>query len=362
MALTDNLVSYWKMEDVNDAVGGRTLTNNNTVTFPSGKVNNAGSFNGSNQYLSRASDASLQITGALSIACWIYCDALNKIYISKGNGNISNYEYELSVATNGSLGFISSNGSNYFQASTTTTGIISTSTWYYVMFRKTGSTNGVDTVDFRVNGTNYSTTVGSANISNVGTSSTALQIGARTAGTASYFDGLIDEVAIWDRYLSDAEYNTLYNSGTGTTYPFGTNYPITAAQGSYALTGQTTPFVKALKMLGDYATYAYTGFDSAFARGKGFTADFGSYVVTGNDTSFSKVIRLIAEYGSYTLTGFSVVIQKGISMAIQSGQYVLTGFSVRFPLYWTNISKNISSWTNNTKNSATWDNEDKSNT
>lgn len=360
MALTDNLVSYWKMEDVNDAVGSRTLTNNNTVTFPSGKVSNAGSFNGSNQYLSRASDASLQITGALTISCWIYCDALNKIYISKGNGNVSNYEYELSVATNGSLGFISSNGSNYFQSSTTTTGIISTSTWYYVMFRKTGSTNGVDTVDFRVNGTNYSTTVYSANISNVGTSSTALQIGARTAGTASYFDGLIDEVAIWDRYLSDAEYNTLYNSGTGTTYPFGTDYPIAAAQGSYTLTGQATGLLQGLKMLGAYATYAYTGFDTIFKLGKGFAADFGSYVLTGNDTLFSKVISLVADFGSYALTGFGVTIQKGISIVVTAGSYVLTGFNARFPRFWTNIAKSATSWINNTKNSTTWNNQDKS--
>lgn len=359
MALTDNLVSYWKMEDVNDAVGGRTLTNNNTVTFPSGKVNNAGSFNGSNQYLSRASEASLQITGALTISCWIYCDTLNKIYISKSNGNISNYEYEIKPTSSGALQFISSNGSNYFQA-ITTTGVITTSTWYYVMCRKTGSTNGVDTVDFRVNGTTYSTTVGSANISNVGTSSTAFQIGSRTSGTAEYFDGLIDEVAVWDRYLSDAEYNTLYNSGTGTTYPFGTNYPITAAQGSYTLTGQVTGLLQALRMFGAYATYTYTGFDTIFKIGKGFAADYGSYVVTGNDTMFSKVISLVADYGSYALTGVSVTIQKGISIAITTGSYILTGFSVRLPRYWKNIAKSVTNWVNNTKNSATWNNQDKS--
>lgn len=360
MALTDNLVSYWKMEDVNDAVGSRTLTNNNTVTFTSGKVNNAGSFNGSNQYLSRASDSGLQITGALTIAFWIYCDTLTgtQAIVAKSNGDISNYEFEISRGSSGQLSFTSSNASNYFNAYTGNS-LITASSWYFVVMRKSGNVNGTDTITFRVNGSNNTTTVGSANISNVGTSTYDFTIGRRGGGTAQYFDGLIDEVGIWNKNMSDAEADQLYNSGSGTTYPFGTNYHITVVQGSYTLTGQATGLLQGLKMLGAYATYAYTGFDTIFKLGKGFAADFGSYVVTGNDTLFSKVISMVASYGSYALTGFGVTIQKGISIVVTAGSYVLTGFNARFPRFWTNIAKSVTSWINNTKNSTTWNNQDK---
>jgi hypothetical protein len=39
-------------------------------------------------------------------------------------------------------------------------------------------------------------------------------------GGAAPMGGVIDEVGIWKRALSASEITTLYNSGSGTTYPF----------------------------------------------------------------------------------------------------------------------------------------------
>lgn len=48
MALTDNLVSYWKLDEssgnASDSVGSNTLTNNGTAGYASGKINNAVDF------------------------------------------------------------------------------------------------------------------------------------------------------------------------------------------------------------------------------------------------------------------------------------------------------------------------------
>src|SRR3954464_8446679 len=67
-----SLVSYWKLSDVNDSVGGNTLTNGNTVTFTSGKIGNAATFvAASSQRLSHAANAALR-TGDIdfTIPAW----------------------------------------------------------------------------------------------------------------------------------------------------------------------------------------------------------------------------------------------------------------------------------------------------
>ena len=61
MALTDNLVSYWKLDESSgnaaDSVGSNTLTNTNTVTYSAGKINNGADFErDSAQYFSNLNE------------------------------------------------------------------------------------------------------------------------------------------------------------------------------------------------------------------------------------------------------------------------------------------------------------------
>jgi len=53
------------------------------------------------------------------------------------------------------------------------------------------------------------------------TSSNPLLIGARNSGDGRNFtvDGLVDEVAIWDRALSDSDIASLWNGGIGEQIP-----------------------------------------------------------------------------------------------------------------------------------------------
>ena len=66
------------------------------------------------------------------------------------------------------------------------------------------------------------TEVGTGDVDVMGTLNTNLSLGSRLGTTTSpeEFDGIMDEVGIWNRVLSDSEITELYNGGAGLTYPF----------------------------------------------------------------------------------------------------------------------------------------------
>jgi len=77
MALTDNLLAFYKLDDLQDSSGNnRTLTNNGNVTFASGKIGNAAIGNGSG-YLICPSLAQPQT--AMSISTWFKTTASGQI-------------------------------------------------------------------------------------------------------------------------------------------------------------------------------------------------------------------------------------------------------------------------------------------
>lgn len=68
-----SIVSYYKLEDVNDAKGLRNLTNNNTVTFTAAKFNNGANLGSSNtnKFLSNNTNNPYGIgSGAFSVVGW----------------------------------------------------------------------------------------------------------------------------------------------------------------------------------------------------------------------------------------------------------------------------------------------------
>ena len=79
MALTDNLLGWWKLDESSgnaaDATGGGyTLTNVNSTPFVTGKIGNAADFErDSGQYLQRTSGVSaFSLPGDISVSAWIY--------------------------------------------------------------------------------------------------------------------------------------------------------------------------------------------------------------------------------------------------------------------------------------------------
>lgn len=222
-ALTDNLVSFWSLDDVTDSHGSNDLTNNNSVTFVTGKVGNAGNFNGSNQYLSITDGAQtgLDLTSSLTVNSWIYLDTapsagkadiINKVSFGDSQWLVAAQE------NSGDKGLLvlyenTQNNENFPVSISDWTA----STW--IMYTHTFNASTKEAEVF-INGTSAGT-VTNSNWTETRNGTATTFIGAYGVGfDAGYFDGKIDELGVWSRVLTDDEIVELYNSGSGLAYPF----------------------------------------------------------------------------------------------------------------------------------------------
>jgi hypothetical protein len=246
-ALTDNLVACWTLNETSgtrsDAVGSNHLTDNNTVGYAGGVVDNAASFVAANsEYLSINDNAALS-TGDIdyTIAAWVYLDATGKAHgIASKFGTGGSREYRLEIDTANKPTFaVSGDGTAY----TTVTGedALSGSEWYYLVAWHDSSGN---TLSIQ---TNNGTPASTAHSSGSYDTGAAFIVGARNVSTGLYMDGRVDGLVIWKRVLTSDERAWLYNSGSGrscseigtnpTPTPTNTNTPAPTA----TATGTVTP-------------------------------------------------------------------------------------------------------------------------
>jgi hypothetical protein len=200
MALTDNLQAFYKLSDTSDSSGNnRTLTNNGNVSFVSGKIGNAGVFDGSN-WLS----APINQNGITnySISAWVKLNENSNLdwIVSGYTGNIAGIGMEF-VTVNKRPIF------GYSPGQAVEFDINLSLDWNHLV-----GVNNNGELKFYVNGT----LVGTGSVPPVtleGESPVA--IGANSDGVFGNTTGQIDAVGIWNRALSDAEVAELYNNGTG---------------------------------------------------------------------------------------------------------------------------------------------------
>lgn len=225
MALTDNLVSYYKLDESSgnaaDSVGSNTLTNNGTTAFAPGKINNGADLEaGSSNYFSiaDASQTGLDFTGDFSLSCWLKFESLPSSsqfgILDKWLSTGDQLSYLIDYNTNGTAGirvFTSSTGGGAGVAGGQANFTASTATWYHLVVSKSGTTTTVYIDDSSVG------TITNSNAIFDGTS--ALFLGNEN-DASRFFDGIIDEVGLWSRALTSGEVTTLYNGGAGIQYPF----------------------------------------------------------------------------------------------------------------------------------------------
>lgn len=213
--LTD-LVAYWKLDEASgtrfDSVGSNDLTDNNTVGSATGRIGNAASFVAANiEYLSRASTADVQASGNFTFAAWIKPASIgNRMgVVNKGT---TGAEYILWIDTTGQIKFaLSANFTNRAE----TPSAISTTEWWLVV----ASYDGTPRLWVRSESGTLLTDDGNATGHSIGAAD--YEVGHyEVAGTPYPFNGLIDEVGFWKRVLTPAERTTLWNGGSGITYPF----------------------------------------------------------------------------------------------------------------------------------------------
>lgn len=221
MALIDDIVAYYKLDDTTDAHASYDLTNNNSASFATGLIGDGVDFGTSNtnRYLSIASNLGIS-GGACSFSFWInFPTALSSntywaLFGQQDQTTDTYYEIWLRndagthkiVANRIKLG-VSNNEVTYNVT-------LSTDTWHHAVLTYDGTT---------LKGYINTTHMGDLNTSGNGTGNNpdGFAIG-RTVYTSTDFtyDGKLDEMGVWSRALTTDEIAELYNSGAGLTYPF----------------------------------------------------------------------------------------------------------------------------------------------
>lgn len=219
-ASEDGLVGYWRFEEntgtaAGDMSGsGNTGTLTNGPTWVDGRYGKGINFDGTNDYVSVGSPASLDDIATLTTCAWIYpetlpADGAYRVIDEKTSGT-------------GGWAFIAYNsgGTLYpglYRDFSTYDGYwfgtqgITLNVWTHVCLTYDNSSVSNDPV-FYIGGasmgaTEIYTPIGTANSDAPST----LAIGAYTS--AYYFDGAIDEVRIYNRILMASEISAVYGSG-----------------------------------------------------------------------------------------------------------------------------------------------------
>ena len=210
-SLTYGLVGYWPFcgNALDDSGHGNNgSANGATLTIDRfGNSNSAYSFDGINDFINMPSGAStsLNITSDLSLSFWFkttqsnnsgligFGDNLNSLnggfLAAIGNGNSGNPIGKLTAMT----------GNIWY----TGTNILTDNNWHFACITISGNTMSffIDNIlDSQFN-----------NVSIPASFNGLRAIGARNNGLAGYFNGLIDDIGVWNRALTPSEVTQLFN-------------------------------------------------------------------------------------------------------------------------------------------------------
>lgn len=224
MALQDQLVSYWSLDEASgnaiDSHGSNNLTDLNTVGSATGKIGNARDFEADNlEQLYCADTASLSGGNTdFTIAAWVKAESLpagNHTIVAKYNVTGNQREYWLRYDSGTFTLLVSSDGSTTTTRRASTFGIATVGNWYYVVAWH-DSVN--DLIGLSINNSTPETV---AHTTGVFDGTGEFCIGSRNpAATVDFWDGLIDEAGFWRRVLTPAERTDLYNAGAGRDYAY----------------------------------------------------------------------------------------------------------------------------------------------
>jgi hypothetical protein len=226
--LTDDLVSYWKLDEssgnATDSHSSNTLTNAN-VTYDAGKIGNGALFNSTtDRFSSTSSDFAFERSDTVSFSFWIkWTGQADKVLLSRQKGDGDPWQgYNIQSTATGTklrIEFINSiSGGNYFLIDTTNAVFTSTGVWYHVVVTYSGNSN-TSGITIYINGSSVALSGGTNALSGSIVGSYEFNLGNRYLSSFN-IDAMLDEVGIWSRVLTSNEVTLLYNSGVGLAYPF----------------------------------------------------------------------------------------------------------------------------------------------
>lgn len=212
--LLSGLLAYWELDDNTDITGNSYDLTLGTGTYTPGKIGNALD----NSYIygqSTYTGLNTQVASSeMTVSLWTYSLG--------GGGSQGVFGLLDTIGANidgggSQFGFLYANGGTEWQFITDKgTNIVLQNTsnagWQHHILIKTATYTRYYRNNVLV-GTSTYTPTNSA-------TTTEIVLGAYNNSGAIPWQGLIDEVGIWNRVLSVAEIDELYNSGNGLAYPF----------------------------------------------------------------------------------------------------------------------------------------------
>ena len=219
-SLDTSIHRVYNGDNVNDTSGNaQNGTNVGGVTFTTGKIGNAFTFNGSN-YVSLPNN-SLNLTGDFSISLWMMRKSAGqfKIFSNLWNG-ATPYGWILQIS-NGVLRCVLGNGTSTLVAFLESSSALSADVFHLITITKSNTS-----LKMYIDGSlNSSTTYTNGTV--VYAATHYPMIGAWKYDNDSPLGFMengskIDAVNVWNKELTAGEITSLYNSGNGAEYPFST--------------------------------------------------------------------------------------------------------------------------------------------
>ncbi|MEM4736487.1 MAG: DUF2341 domain-containing protein [Nitrososphaeria archaeon] len=331
-SLNEGLVAYWKMDEASwngdcstTSVTDSSGNDNSGVACPnlsaanassSGKFGGAGYFDGNNDYVNISGNSNLNNLTNFTVAFWASASASTQAYsmlVTKFTTDAQATFQIMRNGTNNRIEYRIGDGSSVY----TQIGSINIfdDQWHYVVYSYDGKTvrafvDGKKDVEQALSITPYTTT-------------NPVTIGSRGGAGGYYLRGMMDEVRIYNRAISPAEAQELYNfapgpvayydfeEGQGTTLNDKSGNNITATLGGDGL-GTDIPswtsgkFGKALLFDGsdDYVSISNPTIDDFDLGGMTVTA----WIKTSS-TSFAEIID--NKGGGSNNSGFNLQLEGG---------------------------------------------------
>ena len=228
------LVGYWSMNEGTGSYAGDSSGNKNTGTLTNGptwvdgKRGKALNFDGVNDYVNLGSGDIMSSNATLSL--WFKMSPISDYKFLFSTKSNETDRLSVFTATNGRIVIQVLNGSNNAYVTTLD---YDDNKWHHLVFVRNGNTitNGILYID--------NNPVGIASWGNFGSDSTNNVIGIYEQTLSYPFNGLIDDVRVYNRALTAAEIQALYKSGQAKfASPSGTGlvgyWSMDEGSGSYA--------------------------------------------------------------------------------------------------------------------------------
>jgi len=211
-----DLVGRWKFDEGSGTIAYDSSGNGNDGTLQGDPQWVAGiigsgalSFDGTDGYVEIGDDASLNLTDALTITIWVKVNDLDTFYFlvckqpsgTARDGFPGNYEFRIELNT-GALQFGHQETEGEQFTFYTSDSSIAVEQWYHIAV---AVTNG-GLVEFYIDGVAAGSAEQSTNFGVL--NDKPVRIGGRT-DLYSFFNGLLDDVRLYDRALSQAEIKKL---------------------------------------------------------------------------------------------------------------------------------------------------------